>query len=87
MFPGFGVIVLSALPLAAAEIGAARGLVTIDKPETIAVFDIAAIDTLARLGIAPVYDLYEFPRGFSGRRKRSRSVQFRSGAFPGFSGV
>lgn len=44
---------LSALPAFAAEIRTARGVVDIEKPAHVAVFDIAALDTLDRLGIKP----------------------------------
>lgn len=45
-------MVLSALPANAMDVMTARGPVTIDgTPKTVAVYDVAAIDTLTRLGI------------------------------------
>ena len=46
-------MVLSALPANAMDVMTARGPVTIDgTPKTVAVYDVAAIDTLTRLGIS-----------------------------------
>lgn len=43
-----------AMPAGAADVLTARGTVTVDAaPKTVAVFDVAAIDTLTRLGIQP----------------------------------
>lgn len=47
-------LLLSAAPLQAAEILTARGPVSVaDQPEILAVYDVAAIETLLALGVAP----------------------------------
>ncbi len=54
LIAAFAAAALSALPASAMDIATARGPVAIEAtPKTIAVYDVAAIDTLTRLGIRP----------------------------------
>ncbi|MGK9052816.1 siderophore ABC transporter substrate-binding protein [Neorhizobium petrolearium] len=54
MIAASAAFVFSAIAVDAAEISTAKGPVTIaETPETVAVFDIAALDTLDRLGVKP----------------------------------
>lgn len=54
LITAIAVAVLSAFPANAMDVSTARGPVAIeDLPETVAVYDVAAIDTLSRLGIHP----------------------------------
>jgi iron complex transport system substrate-binding protein len=51
---GLAALIIAVSPLSAAEIETATGKVDVaENPKTIAVFDIAAVDTLDRLGIRP----------------------------------
>lgn len=51
---GLAALLVAAAPVLAAEITTAIGTVTIDRvPATVAVYDIAAIDTLMSLGVKP----------------------------------
>lgn len=48
------VTLLSALPASATDIATVRGIVSVEAmPKTVAVYDVAAIDTLLRLGVRP----------------------------------
>lgn len=54
LLPALAALALSALSASAMDVATARGTVAVDgTPKTVAVYDIAAIDTLARLGIRP----------------------------------
>ena len=54
LIAAFAAAALSALPASAMDIATARGSVAVEAmPKTIAVYDVAAIDTLTRLGIRP----------------------------------
>ena len=54
LIAAFAAAALCALPASAMDIATARGPVAIEAtPKTIAVYDVAAIDTLTRLGIRP----------------------------------
>ncbi|WP_411034136.1 siderophore ABC transporter substrate-binding protein [Shinella sp. BYT-45] len=54
LFPALAALFLSAFPAAAMDVVTARGTVAVDgTPKTVAVYDVAAIDTLSRLGIRP----------------------------------
>lgn len=53
-FAAFAASVLFAFPASAMDVATARGPVTVDgTPRTVAVYDVAAIDTLTRLGVRP----------------------------------